>query len=348
MKINKLIPRVGFIIAILALVLVSVPGCSNQANQEPESNLPGEGVSVTPAYGVIIEEYFQFKILEKGLAELGYTINDPAMLDITTAIVAVGSGDADFYGNFWQPLQNAFYEQAGGDEKLELVGNITGGALQGYHIDKKTADAYNITYITQLKDPEIAQLFDSDGDGKADLVGCPPGWGCQKDIEHHMDAYGLRDTVTHKQGAYFAMMADVLTRFNNGEPILYYTWTPLWVSQILRPGHEVQWLEVHYTDLPEGEESAETHLPDGRNVGFAINKMRVLANQEFIEANPAAKKFFELVEIPIADINAENYLIYQGEDSMEEIDQHADDWITENQETFDSWIAVALEAGSSE
>lgn len=44
-------------------------------------------------------------------------------------------------------------------------------------IDKKTAEQYHITSIDQLKDPQIAKLFDTNNDGKADLTGCTPGMG---------------------------------------------------------------------------------------------------------------------------------------------------------------------------
>jgi glycine betaine/proline transport system substrate-binding protein len=80
--------------------------------------------------------------------------------------------------------------------------------------------------MEQLQDPEIAALFDTDGDGKANLTGCNPGWGCELVIEHQLDEYGLRDTVQHDQGQYFALIADTITRYEQGEPILFYTWTP--------------------------------------------------------------------------------------------------------------------------
>lgn len=47
--------------------------------------------------------------------------------------------------------------------------------MENIQIDKKTAAQYQITNLEQLKDPKIAQLFDSDRDGKANLVGCVPG-----------------------------------------------------------------------------------------------------------------------------------------------------------------------------
>ncbi|WP_432288488.1 glycine betaine ABC transporter substrate-binding protein [Aminobacter sp. BA135] len=51
-----------------------------------------------------------------------------------------------------------------------------------------------------------------DGNGKADLYGCEPGWGCERVIEHQLDAYGLRDTVEEKQGG--SILPSFLTRSN--------------------------------------------------------------------------------------------------------------------------------------
>ncbi|MDC0933843.1 glycine betaine ABC transporter substrate-binding protein [Arcobacteraceae bacterium] len=109
-------------------------------------------------------------------------------------------------------------------------------------IDKKTADKYNIKYLNDLNKPEIAKLFDSNGNGKADLTGCSGGWNCSKVIEHHLDAYNLRDNIEHNQGAYSALIADTIARYKTGKSILYYTWTPYWVSGKLVPGKDVTFL----------------------------------------------------------------------------------------------------------
>jgi len=297
--------------------------------------------TVQPVWGNIAEEWFQNEVIFRGLEEIGYKVKTPLEVEITVAHVAVGNGDADFYAVHWDPLQTAFYEKGGGDARMDKVGTIATGALQGYLIDKKIAEKYDITSVDQLKDPEIAKLFDTNDDGKADLTGCNPGWGCERVIEHHLKAYDLDKTVVHNQGSYFALMADTITRFRKGDPILYYTWTPLWVSGILVPGENVEWLTVPYTDLPGGEEGANTKLPDGRNVGFSVNDIRILANDEFLEENPAARKFFELVRIPINDISAQNLKMNEGEDSMRDIRRHADEWIKAHQAEFDEWVSEA-------
>ena len=165
-------------------------------------------------------------------------------------------------------------------------------------------------------------------------------------IEHHLDAYELRDTVEHNQGQYFAIIADTFARFDQGEPVFYYTWTPLWVSGKLRPGQEVEWLEVPFTDLPEaqGELTQADTTAEGKNLGFAVEQIMVVANQEFVDNNPAATRFMELVKVPLNDISVQNQKIQDGEDSVEDIRGHAEAWIAENQEAFDGWIAQALSA----
>ena len=113
-----------------------------------------------------------------------------------------------------------------------------------------------------------------DGNGKADLAGCNPGWGCEKVIEHHLDAYKLRDTVEHKQGQYSAIIANTIARYNEGKPILYYTWTPYWVSGVLVPGKDVVWMQVPFSSLPGERKNVDTSLPDGSNYGFQPNRRR--------------------------------------------------------------------------
>ena len=302
---------------------------------------PGEGVTVRPILPVQIEEHFQHKILFRALEDLGYTIAEPNEAEYQTAILAVGAGAADFMAVEWRTLHDAFYQEAGGDAVMSKVGHYIEGALQGYLIDKKTYDS-GITDLSQLADPEVAKIFDADGDGKADLAGCIPGWGCERVIETGLDAYKLRDTVTHNQGAYQAMIADTMARYQNGQPILYYTWTPYWVSGVLVPGKDVEWLSVPFTALPDGA-TGNTEF-NGKNLGFAVDEIGIIARNDFLAANPAAAKLFEVATLDINDISAENKLITDGENTQDDIQRHADDWIKAHQAEYDSWQAAARDA----
>lgn len=303
---------------------------------------------VTPGYSVL-EELFQTEIVNLGLEELGYEVEQGQQLEYATLHTDIANGGIEYTAAHWQKLHSEFYQNSGGDEDLVRLGAIVDNAVQGYAVDKQTAEQYNITSLADLQDPEIARLFDTDGNGKANLTGCNPGWGCELTIEHHLEEYDLRETVEHDQGQYFALMADTLTRYRQGEPILYYTWTPLWVSSILTPNEDVRWLEVPYTSLPEqqGEVTKADTTVDGKNLGFAVDRLRILANREFAEQNPTAERFFELVEIPIEDISAQNELMQEGEDSPEDIRRHAQEWVNDNQEEFNQWVEQARQAGES-
>lgn len=306
------------------------------------AELPGDGITVQPMTTGRADHYFQHFVVQIGLENLGYTFNEHLEAQFPAIHLSIAQGDADYTAVHWNPLHAPFYDNSGGEAVMTRVGTMIDDAAQGYLIDKATADAYGITNLSQISDPKIAKLFDSDGDGKANLTGCNPGWGCERVIEHQLDAFGLRDKVNHNQGSYFALMADTMTRYNAGTPILYYTWLPLWVSSNLKPGIDVVWLDVPFSSLPDGNDDVDTSTPDGRNPGFQVNSIGILANNEFLSANPAANRFFELVEIPIDDVNAAILRQHDGEDSVAQIRSHAEEWVAANQNVFDGWIKEAI------
>lgn len=303
---------------------------------------PGAGVTVRPVEGTNLEEKFQHQILYRALQELGYEVGEPSEVEYQTIHLALGAGDGDFTAVHWDPLHAAFFDESGGEAAMTKVGHYIKGALQGYLVDTASWEA-GVKNLGALKDAAVAKRFDADGDGKADLAGCVPGWGCERVIEHQLTEYGLRDTVAHNQGAYNAIIADTIARMQAGESILYYTWTPYWVSGVLVPGENVQWLEVPYSSLPDGR--TDNTMFDGKNLGFAVNELRVVANNDFLAANPAAAKLFEVAAIDINDVSAQNKKMRDGEDGLDDIARHIDEWIAAHRDLFDSWLAAARAAG---
>ncbi|AJC67438.1 MULTISPECIES: glycine betaine/L-proline ABC transporter substrate-binding protein ProX [Dickeya] len=307
-------------------------------------NLPGKGITVKPVQSTLSEETFQTLLVSKALEKLGYTVDKPSEVDYNVGYTSIANGDATFTAVNWQPLHDGMYQAAGGDTAFYRQGTYVAGAAQGYLIDKKTADQYHITRLDQLKDPKLATLFDTNGDGKADLTGCNPGWGCERVINHQIQAYGLSGTVNHNQGNYAALIADTIARYKQGKPILYFTWTPYWVSDVLVPGRDVVWLQVPFSSLPGKQKDTDTKLPNGANYGFPVNNMRIVANKSWAQKNPAAAKLFAIMTLPLADINAQNLRMHQGEASQEDIERHVNGWINAHQAQFDGWINSARAA----
>lgn len=320
--------------------------------EEPITDLPGVGVTVNAGRASWDTGWFQAALFSEMLTELGYQVESPATLDNPVFYLSAARGDLDFWPNGWFPLHNTYIEDENVRDNVELVGfEVRAGALQGYLIDKRSAEEFGITNLEDFRDPDIAAAFDSTGDGRADLVGCNPGWGCELVIEHHLDAFDLRDSINHVQGEYSVLMADTVARFQRGEPILFYTWTPNWTIAQLPVDEDVVWIGVPFSSLPEeqgGDEVDTTAegvagcVADPCVMGFPPNDIRVVANTDFLENNPAARRLFELVEIPLADIAAQNELmIVDGEDSDADIQRHAQEWMDTNRDLVDEWLAEA-------
>ena len=325
------------LLAATAAVCLAVPAFA--------ADMPGEGVKVEPIKGSPANAWFQHMVLQIGLEKLGYDVQETLEADFPAVHLAVASGDASYTFNHWKPLHNGFFDKSGGESTMTRVNPAIKGAGQGYYIDKKTAEAHGITSIDQLKDPAVAALFDADGDGLANLSGCNPGWGCELAIENHLDAYELRDAVEHDQGSYFAIMADTITRYNEGGAILYYTWTPNWISDVLVPGEDVVQIGVPFT-ADKNSPDADYTDANGFNGGFAMNDVYIVANNGFLEDNPAAAKFFELLDIPIGAVNAAQVKLRDGENKLEDFRRHAEDWVAANQAAFDGWVAEAAAAAN--
>ena len=337
----------GTAIAIVLLSLIVYPQLTPQTTTK-SGQTTATGTSAVVQAGIEAADYSEviLEILKIGLEELGYEFKPPKQLSVPALYLGTNNGDLDLYATSWENMQSSFYEQYKDNGTIEYTGNLVDNALQGYQIDSKTAEQYKIKSIEQLKDPKIAKLFDSDGDGKANLIGCIPGWFCETVIENHLDAYGLRDTVEHDQGEYSAMIAAALAGYKQGKPLLFYTWTPYWLGSALKVGEDVLWLEVPFTSLPEsmGNITEKDTTIDGKNLGFPVDSIRILSNQDFLEANPSAKRFFELVNIPIDYINEQQKLVYEGEDDAADIRRHAEEWIENNREQFQGWIEQARQA----
>ncbi|NES81998.1 MAG: glycine betaine/L-proline ABC transporter substrate-binding protein ProX [Moorea sp. SIO2B7] len=276
-------PLTALLISLMACQPTSTP--NNSQSKTSGKTLPGQGITVRSAVNVQ-EEEFQTEIVNIALEKLGYQTKDIKQLDYSAIYVAIANKDLDFTAAHYIMSHIEFFDNAGGSDKLERLGNVVDPIIQGYQIDRKTAEEYNITNLEQLKDPKIAKLFDSDGDGKANFIGCNAGWRCEKLIEHQIDVYGLRDTVEQDAGNYFALIADAIVRYKQGESILFYTWTPLWLSSVLKEGQDVIWLEVPYTSFP-GDLAKHTEKDtsvEGKNLGLLVDRQVVMANPEFLTA----------------------------------------------------------------
>jgi glycine betaine/proline transport system substrate-binding protein len=320
---------------------------------QAENNLPGEGVKVQPARATWNTGFFQEALVRRGLETLGYDVKKPKDLQNPIFYKTVTLGDVDYWTNGWFPnhdsqLPKGFYDKA---EKIGYV--VKAGGLQGYLVSKRDADKFNIQSLDDFKRDEVKKAFDKNNDGKADLTACPPGWGCENVITHHMGTYGLEEDINPVKASYEAGMASAMAGYKNGEPLFFYTWAPNWTIFKLKPGKDVVWINVPEIKPTEAQSPAvdrmtvsgiEGAVSDPLKAGFVVSDIQIVANKKFAEANPAAKKLFEVFTLPLGDINEQNTRMNEGEKSAKDIDKHVDEWIAKNQDTWNGWLTEARAA----
>ena len=69
------------------------------------------------------------------------------------------------------------------------------------------------------------------------------------------------------------------------------------------------------------------------------------ANNDFLAANPAAARLFELFAINPVDVALQNVRMQGGETTEEDIKRHAAEWIADNRDLADSWLRAARLTG---
>lgn len=352
----KRLVRVAVLLVVMAL---TAAGCSSSGDSDVDKSEPTGGVVVKPARATWSTGYFQAAIYSELLRELGYESSDASTNEVSADLFypAAALGELDYWANGWFPnaeetLTTPLADGGTVGDLVRPIGyEVRSGAVQGFLIDKATADKHSITSLRQIvEDEKLRKLFDADEDGTADIFGCDKGWNCAEITNETISLNGWQDRLTQIQGSYDALfVGDVRPRIGMGKPTLYYTWTPNYTSAQLVPGRDVVWLDLGGESVPgQGD---PTSLPDGVCTGdpcltgYTPSDIRVAANDEFLQQHPQIEALFEAVEIPIDDISKQNLAMFNGADSQSDIDKAARQWIADNREQVDSWLAGARARG---
>ena len=314
---------------------------------------PGRGITVKPARATWNTGYFQEDLIRKALETLGYMLKPTKELRNSLFYKRMALGEVDYWANGWFPhhwsqVPMNFKDKAG------IYGTVAeNGGLQGYLVSRDLAERYNITSLDDFKRTEVKRAFDTNSDGKADLVACPPGWGCEKVITHHLSVYNLHRHINELKSSYSANMRITLDKFRRGQPVFFYTWAPNWTIAELKPGRDVVWINVPEIRPTSRQRSAE-HLmtvsglkgavTDPVKLGFIASNIKIVANHQFMRKNPPIKAFFSVFSLPLEDINEQNKKMKNGENSQADIRHHVDEWIADNRDTWNNWLEAARSA----
>lgn len=340
-----------------------VDGQGTEVAAPAAPNQPGAGVSVTIARPTWTTGYFQAALFKELLQELGYQVSEPSTNEHAPGDVyrLMAEGSVDVWASTWTPIHQPFIEETLEDgsaisSRITTVGDLMPAAgLEGILINKDVVADYGITSLQQVNDtPDLAELFDSDGDGVAEIYGCPDDFTCDNIIDEMIEFNGW-DNLVQVKDDYSTMVNQSAEKVDAGTPVLQYTWSPSGYLTMLRPGDNVLWLNLGGQELVlDGSITSEFDFNDAEPaqlgaactgepcwLGWVPADIRVTANNEFLDANPAARALFEQVQLKVLDVALANVKYDSGETTDQDLARHAQTWITENRETVDGWLNAA-------
>ncbi len=329
--------------------------------------MPGAGVSVVVGRADWTTGYFQAALFKVLLEELGYTVSAPGAQEHPPKDIyaLMAQGQIDFWANTWNPIHTTFLEGSLGDgttisSVVSPVGSLLpASGLEGIVVNSSVVAERQITSLAQINDdPELVALFDPDGNGKANVYGCPEGWGCADVISETIQFNGWTN-IEQIQNDYNEMVSDSIARVESGTPTMQYTWSPSGYLTSLRPGDNVQWLSLGGREnILDGSITPDRDFNDAQPpalgvactadpcwLGWVAADIGVTARNDFLDANPSARVLFEQVQLKVLDVALANVKYDTGETSEEDIVGHAQEWISENRDQVETWLAAARAAG---
>lgn len=375
-KHNHCFPKAAVLLLALSL---AAAGCGGDTSSDTEisvssAGLPGEGVSFTMARANWSDGYFHTALFRQLLQRLGYEVSDPAEIELgpNLAYIAMAQGDVDFWANSWYPNHNSWLindlpdGSVVGDHISRIGGFMSAGLLQGYFITKSFAEQYGIRTLDDLnRNPEAVSAYDADdfsaGDGIVDMYGCPEAWTCDDIIQSQLRFSGL-ENIEQILASYEAMFAEAISKINEGEPALVHGWSPSPYIVDLLPGEKVMWIgveEVVDDSNPLGRDGGEgwdqrpgqaaispdtcLYIVDNGlcQTGFKPADIVVTARNDLLESHPAAKRLFEVAAINPVVVAQMTIRVRDNDEPPEDL---AAEWIAENSNLVDRWIAEALAA----
>ena len=137
-----------------------------------------------------------------------------------------GDGSADVYTDLWMPNRQGIWDKY--VDGAKTVGHNTPylGTQQMY-VPGYMAD--QVKTVDDLKKPEIAAMFDKDGNGKGEYWAGDAGWKSTRMWQVKFKSYGLSDLWEAEILPDATFKGQLKASINREKPILFYYWTPEWV-----------------------------------------------------------------------------------------------------------------------
>lgn len=242
-----------------------------------------------------------------------------------------GDGSVDVYSDLWMPNRQAIWDKYI-DEAGTVAHNIPYKGTQRIYVPSHMAD--RVSSIEDLKDPEIAAMFDKDGNGKGEYWAGDAGWKSTRMWQVKFKSYGLDELWEAEVLPQDTFKAQLKTAVTREQPILFYYWTPEWIHA----AYDITPIEE--PARTEGCEDVNLDAEDWLEVStFACASqdasIYVAYSKSLEQRNPPVAKFLSQLAMDPDTIN--DWILKIGRDKMDPRDV-AEEWVANNADVVNGWI----------
>ncbi|ETX00398.1 ABC transporter substrate-binding protein [Candidatus Entotheonella palauensis] len=140
-----------------------------------------------------------------------------------------GNGRIDVLTDLWMPNQADQWAKYIDEHQSVAVNEQPYSGHQGLFIPGYIQDKYQIRSVHDLANPDIAKLFDSDGDGKGEYWPGALGWSSTHIEQVKAKSYGYAPYFTPYIAPDRMFKAKLKADYASEQGILFYYWTPEWI-----------------------------------------------------------------------------------------------------------------------
>jgi len=249
---------------------------------------------------------------------------------------AMDKGSMHAHPEVWLPNQSNLHNTYVKDKKSVVMNPNGVEAFQGMCIPKGFADENGIESIDDLTNPDIAALFDTDGDGKGEIWIGAPGWASTNVEKIRAKSYGYDQTFELQESDETLAYAGLDNAIKGNKPWVGFCYTPHYVFVLhdlhilTEPEYDAAgWNVIQPTDDPAWLEKS--------SAGMAWDSayLHLHYSKELEETNPEVATMFRNMKLDTSTVSAMTYaLVVDKIDPLE----YATAWVAENEDEVLNWM----------
>ncbi len=249
---------------------------------------------------------------------------------------AMDKGDMHVHPEVWLPNQQNLHDTYVMDKSSVAMNPNGVPGIQAMCVTKHTADTLGVKSITDLSKPEIANQFDSNGDGKGEIWIGAAGWASTKIEQIRAKSYGYDQTLDLQEMDETLALSNLDAAIQQEKPFVFFCYTPHHMFQLYdlvmleEPEYDPdKWIIHQPTDNPNWLEDSSA------GVAWKVAMLHIHYAKSLEETHPEAASILSKVNLTSDQVAEMVYAkIVEGKSSPD----LAREWVDANGDTIDEWL----------